>query len=130
VTYALDASALIAHLDAQDAHHAEVGSVLDRAVGDRLVAHPLTIAECLVGAVRAGRGAELADSIAAMRIEAVEVDRGGPLRLAELRVTTGLRMPACCAVDVARQHEAVLVTFDLRQARAAVKLGVTVEPGA
>ena len=126
---ALDASAVIAHLDSDDAHHAAVAAVLDRAAGDRLIAHPLTIAECLVGAVRAGRGAEMVNAITAMRLEAIEVDRGGPLRLAELRLAIGLRMPDCCAVDAARQHDAVLVTFDDRQARAARKLGVSVEPG-
>ncbi len=128
MTYALDASALIAHLDGNDAHHAAVAVALERAAGDRLVAHPLTIASCLVGAVRPGRGAEMVDAIEAMRVEAIEVDRDSPLRLAKLRVSTGLRMPDCCAVDAARQHDAVLVTFDDRQAGAARKLGLVVEP--
>jgi toxin FitB len=126
--FALDASAIIAHLDASDSHHDRIGGVLERAAGDRLVAHPLTIAECLVAAVRAGRGDEMVEAIAAMRVEPVDVDGASPLRLAELRVGTGLRMPDCCSVDVAVQHDAVLVTFDDRQAKAARLLGLAVVP--
>ena len=128
MTYALDASAVIAHLDAGDGHHDAVGGLLHRIAGERLVAHPLTVAECLVAAVRAGRGGAMVAAIAAMRVEVVESGGNGSLRLAELRVATGLRMPDCCAVEVAERHEAVLVTFDARQARAARQLGITVEP--
>lgn len=128
MTYALDASAIIAHLDAGDAHHDAVGDLLRRVAGERLVAHPLTAAECLVAAVRAGRGDEMVDAIGAMRVEVVDVVARGPLRLAELRVATGLRLPDCCAVEVAERHEAILVTFDARQAAAARSLGLTVEP--
>jgi predicted nucleic acid-binding protein len=128
VTYALDASAIIAHLDARDAHHATVRAVLDRAIGERLLAHPLTIAECLVAAVRDDRGTDMVEAIRTMRVESVDVDVGSPLRLAELRVATGLRMPDCCALDAARHNGATFVTFDDRQAAAARKLGVAVEP--
>jgi predicted nucleic acid-binding protein len=128
MTRVLDASAIIAHLDAHDAHHAVVGEVLDRAAGDALLAHPLTIAECLVAAVRDDRADEMIAAIGAMRVEAAEQDGGSPLRLAQLRVATGLRMPDCCALDVARHSRATLVTFDQRQAAAARGLGVAVEP--
>lgn len=130
MTYALDASAIIAHLDAGDSHHGAVGGLLDRAIDDRLVAHVLTVAECLVAAVRAGRGADMLDAIRAMRVDAVGLDDGSPLRLAELRVATGLRMPDCCALDAARIHEATLITFDGRQAAAGRMLGLSVEPSA
>lgn len=125
MSYALDASAIIAHLDAGDAHHDAASDRLDEAAGERLLAHPLTLAECLVAPVRAGRGAEMVAAIAAMRIEPVEVDGDSPLRLAELRVTTGLRMPDCCVLDVARRHDAAVITFDTRMARAAGRLGLT-----
>jgi predicted nucleic acid-binding protein len=67
-------------------------------------------------------------AIGAMRVEAAAQDGGSPLRLAQLRVSTGLRMPDCCALDVARHNRATLVTFDQRQAVAARRLGVAVEP--
>jgi predicted nucleic acid-binding protein len=128
VTHALDASAIIAHLDPADAHHARATAVLSAAAGDRLVAHPLTLAECLVAAVRAGRGAEMAEVIRRLRVQVAPVDTDSPLRLAELRVTTGLRMPDCCALDVAAAEAATFVTFDRRLATAARRLGLTVAP--
>jgi len=128
VSYALDASAIIAHLDPHDAHHDAATAVLVAAAGHRFVAHPLNVAECLVAAVRADRGDEVAQAIRTMGVAPVAVDDGGPLRLAELRVATGLRMPDCCALDAALTTAATFVTFDDRQARAARSLGLAVEP--
>lgn len=128
MTYALDASAIIAHLDGRDAHHGAAGDVLDRAIDDRLVAHALTVAECLVAAVRAGRGVDMLDAIRGMGAEEVGLDDGTPLRLAELRVATGLRMPDCCALDAAQVHGATLITFDGRLAAAGRRLALSVEP--
>ena len=130
MTYALDASAIIAHLDARDAHHDAVAAVLDGVDGETLLAHPLTIAECLVAAVREQRATEMVEAIGAMRVEPAGDDAGSPLRLAQLRVATGLRMPDCCALDTARQNRATFVTFDERQVTAARRLGVAVEPSA
>jgi toxin FitB len=128
MTHALDASALIAHLDPADIHHAEATAILVAAAGERLVAHPLTVAECLVAAVRTGRGDEMVQAIHAMGVETAAVDQDAPLRLAQLRVSTRLRMPDCCAVDAALQRHATLVTFDQRQAAAAGTLGLRVTP--
>jgi predicted nucleic acid-binding protein len=96
------------------------------AAGVRPVAHPLTLAECLVAAVRADRGAEMAEAIRQMRVHVAPVDTDSPLRLAVLRVSTGLRMPDCCALDVAAAEGATFVTFDRRLATAARRLGLTV----
>lgn len=128
MTYALDASAIIAHLDPDDAHHDAATAALAAAAGGRFVAHPLTVAECLVAAVRADRGGEVAQAIRTMGVEAMTISDEAPLRLAELRVTTGLRMPDCCALDAALTSDATFVTFDDRQAHAARVLGLTVEP--
>jgi predicted nucleic acid-binding protein len=124
VTLALDASALIAHLDATDGHHHRATEILLAAVGERFLAHPLTLADCLVVPVRAGRESEVTAALDYLRLETTPVDRASPLRLARLRVATGLRMPDCCALDVARQYEATLVTFDDRQRTAASTMGV------
>ncbi len=48
------------------------------------------------------------------------------LRLAELRATTGLKLPGCCVLDVAIRHQARLATFDDALAAAARQRGVTV----
>jgi len=128
MTYALDASAIIAHLDPDDAHHAEATGVLLEVPDARLVAHPVTVAESLVVAVRDGRGDEVDARIRELGVDVVAIGRESPMRLATLRVETGLRMPDCCSIDVARHHDAVLVTFDERQATAARGLGLEVRP--
>lgn len=128
MTYVLDASALIGHLDPGDAHHEPASQVLVAAAGARLVAHPLTIGECLVGAVRSGQGEEVRAAIAAMGVELFAVDGDSPLRLATLRVGTGLRMPDCCVLDAALQRDADLIAFDDRLTAAARRLGLHVVP--
>ena len=55
-------------------------------------------------------------------------DGDEPLRLAELRVTTGLKLPDCAVLDVAIHHQASLATFDDALASAARRRGVTVLP--
>ncbi len=50
------------------------------------------------------------------------------LRLAELRVVTGLRLPACCLLDVAIRQHATLATFDAALAAVARHHGIPVQP--
>lgn len=123
---AVDASVLIAHLNPADArHHAATEILLAGTPGDMLV-HTLTLAEVLVGGVRIGRGASMRDDLQAAGITVASHDDGEPLRLAELRATTGLKLPDCCVLDVAIHHRASLATFDLALADVARKRGVPV----
>lgn len=46
-------------------------------------------------------------------------DDGELLRLAELRASSGLKLPDCCVPDVAIHHQASLATFDDTLAAAA-----------
>lgn len=46
-------------------------------------------------------------------------DDGELLRLAELRASSGLKLPDCCVPDVAIHHQASLATFDDKLAAAA-----------
>jgi predicted nucleic acid-binding protein len=126
MSHVLDACVVIAHLDPDDAHHGAATEALVAAATAPILAHPLTIAECLVGAVAADVGNETVERIRAMGVDIVEVDRGAPLRLAQLRSATRLRMPDCCVLDVAQQAGASVLTFDRRLAAAAQKLGVAV----
>ena len=125
---ALDASVLIAHLSAADPHHAAATAILlDAAPGSTLV-HTVTMAEVLVGGVRVGRGVAIRDDLRAAGIDAAPHDPDEPLRLAELRATTGLKLPDCCVLDVAMHHQASLATFDAALASAARNRGVAVLP--
>ncbi len=123
---ALDASVLIAHLNPSDPHHhAATGVLLAGRPGDMFV-HTITLAEVLVGGVRIGQGAAMRDDLLAAGIVVAPHDDGEPLRLAELRATSGLKLPDCCVLDVAVRHQARLTTFDSALAAEAARRGVPV----
>lgn len=124
----LDASVLIAHLDPADAHHGPATSILVDAAPDGFLVHPITLAEVLVGGVRIGKGAQMRADLEAAGVRLVGRDADEPLRLAELRVATGLRMPDCCVVDAAVSHGAGLASFDQALVVAARRLGVPTVP--
>lgn len=123
---ALDASVLIAHLNPADLHHRAATAILLAGTPGRMLAHTVTMAEVLVGGVRAGQGASMRDDLRAAGILIAPHDDGEPLRLAELRTISGLKLPGCCVLDVALRHQADLATFDDALAAAArrVELGV------
>lgn len=116
----VDASVAIAFLFAGDAHHDAAVDALAEVVGPLRI-HPITLAEALVYPTRAGRGAEaLADLRAiGVEVEPVEVDA---VRLAELRVSTGCKLPDCCVLALAQLLGAGVLTFDERLGRAAAAL--------
>ncbi len=120
----LDASVVIAFLSPSDPHHARAAQLLEEhyAAGFRM--HQITLAEVLVGAVQTGRGAQLFDDLTSLGVIAHEPGANEPLILAELRVTTGLRMPDCCVLAVAQQESLPLATFDDQLAGVAKGLGV------
>ena len=132
----LDASLLIAHLWPSDRHHAEASDFLRRVAGDRMLTHPLTMAEVLIGGVRIGRGAEMRQDLADIGVELAERDADEPLRLAEIRVSSRLKLPDCGVFDVAMVNLAkapatetvTLATFDRELAGAAIDRGVLVAP--
>lgn len=125
---ALDASVLIGHLTPHDAHHAAATEILLNAAPGSMLVHPLTLAEVLVGGVRVGRGQAMRDDLEAAGIRVVAPDAGEPLRLAELRVSTGLKLPDCCVLDVALHSACSLATFDDALAAGARQRGVPLLP--
>jgi predicted nucleic acid-binding protein len=120
----LDASVIIAFLNPSDLHHLRATQLLEGHSTADFRMHQITLAEVLVGAVRTGRGAQLFGDLLSLGVVAHEPDANEPLILAELRATTGLRMPDCCVLAVARQETLPLATFDDQLARAAETLGV------
>ena len=125
---ALDASVLIAHLNPDDAHHAAATELLLDASPGSMLVHALTMSEVLVGGVRVGRGAAMRDDLHAAGIDVAPHDPDEPLRLAELRASSDLKLPDCCVLDVALHHHASLATFDHALADAAQRRGVPVLP--
>lgn len=126
MTLALDASALIAHFDNGDAHHARARTLLMSAIGQQLVASPITVAEVLVGPARTGHLDEAVHAIGVLGLRTIDLDLNAPARLAELRAETGLRLPDCCVLLVAQTAGAAVITFDDRLAIAGRRLDLDV----
>lgn len=125
---ALDASVLVAHLYPLDAHHDAATRFLLDAADESLLVHALTLAEVLVGGVKIGKGAQMLADLRAAGILLAKGDDDEPLRLAQLRATTGLKLPDCVVLDTAKTNGAKLATFDRALATAARRLGVPVMP--
>lgn len=120
----LDASVLIAHLDRSDRHHAKARNLLEANSGEPLGASPITLAETLVSPARARR---LGDAEAALRrlgVRELPLEQGGAGRLAEMRAEVGLKMPDCCVLLAAQDHEGIIASFDSDLLSAARKLGL------
>lgn len=124
----LDASVLVAHLYPYDAHHEVATSILLDAADERLLVHALTLAEVLVGGAKIGKGADMLADLQAAGVQLADRDESEPLRSAELRATSGLKLPDCCVLDLAVTNGARLATFDRALATAARRHGVTVVP--
>lgn len=122
----LDASVVIALLDANDAHHARAVELFHDRAPDGFSMHSLTMAEVLVGAAHAGRANARFAQLASVGIVVAEQRADEPVALAELRASSGLRMPDCCVLVAALQSASSLATFDDRLSRAATKAGLAV----
>lgn len=123
----VDASVLVAHLSALDAHHTSADRLLEALGGAELLAHPMTLAAVLVGGARADRAEEMAADLRALGVHQAVPDEQQPLRLARLRVDTQLKLPDCCVLDTALHTRTDLATFDAALAAAARSLRVTVQ---
>lgn len=115
---------LIAYLNPADAHHEAATEILLAGTPGEMLAHTITVAEVLVGGVRIGQGVSMRDDLRAAGITVAPHDSEEPLRLAELRASSGLKLPDCCVLDVAMRHQARLATFDRALTAVAVKRGV------
>ncbi|MDP9428754.1 MAG: type II toxin-antitoxin system VapC family toxin [Actinomycetota bacterium] len=118
----LDASVLIAYLDAEDAQHKAAETLLAREIDDDFAANPLTIAEVLVGPSRTGRLDAARSALRELEVAEWPFPANTAVRLARLRADTGLRMPDCCVLLAAQDAAARVAAFDDRLVRAAQKL--------
>lgn len=121
---ALDAAFLIAHLNAADAHHSTASAVLDEHADADLVIGPINLAETLVVATRRGRVDEVRQAVELLAVREVPMPDDAAVRLADLRVRTGSKMPDCCALLTAQHEAASLATFDERLKKSAATLGL------
>ena len=124
----LDASVVVAHLHPQDRHHQTATEYLRASADQGFLIHSLNLAEVLVGGVKAGRGQEMLTDLEAIGIRIADRQDGEPLRLANLRAVSGLKLPDCCALHTALTTVSTLATFDDALAKAARQRYVTVAP--
>lgn len=121
----LDASALIALTSKHDPHHVQAVSLMRSSLLRRdLLVHPINMAEAAVRPTARGVVETVRGIWQLLGVLVADVDEGQAWRLASLRVTTGLQVPDCCAVDTAQRTATPLATFDQRLARQAANLGV------
>ncbi len=120
----LDASVLIAYLDGGDAQHEPAEALLAREIDDEFAVNPLTLAEVLVGPARTGRLDAARSALRDLHVAEHPFPADTAVRLARLRVDTGLRMPDCCVLLTAQETAARVAAFDERLVRAAGRLGL------
>ncbi len=125
----LDASVLIGHFESADAHHTDATALLRAHAIESFAASVITLAEVYVGAARAGQADQLRRLLAQLQIESLDLPAGAARRLGELRATTKLKMPDCCVLYSAEQHNATIATLDDKLAARAADLGLTVATG-
>ena len=115
----LDASVLIAVLDDSDAHHDDAVECLEACLDEDLAINVVTLAEILVGPMRARRDAQVMRELANIGVQVLGIPADAGQSLADLRLRTGLRMPDCCVLLAAQQVSGSVLTFDHRLAASA-----------
>lgn len=121
----VDASVLIAHLDARDTHHQKAEALLEAAAATPLGANTITIAEVLVGPARARRLEEASAALARLGLREIGLGEGAAPRLATMRAQTGLKLPDCCVLLAAEDEEAEgVASFDNRLAAVVAPMGL------
>jgi len=121
-----DASVLIAYLDSDDELHGDADTLLSESVDEDFGANSLTLAEVLVVPARAGRLAAVQTALHELEMDELPFPLDTAVRLAHLRVSTGLKMPDCCVLLAAEDHRATVASFDDRLTQAAELRGLDV----
>lgn len=122
----LDASVLIGHLDARDPHHESATALLEATDAEPLGASAITLAETLVAPARARRLDEARAALERLGVEELGLGEDAPARLARLRAASGRKLPDCCVLAAAQQHQAAVASFDVGLRKAARTLGLEV----
>ncbi len=122
----LDASVLIGHLDGNDLHHQRARDLLEGSGASPLGASSISLAETLVAPARVGRLAAAHDALGRIGVAELAFGAEAPARLAQLRADTGCKLPDCCVLLAAQDHEGAVASFDTDLLKAARALGLEV----
>lgn len=122
----VDASWIVALRDPGDGHHRRAVATFREIADEDAVLHPVTVAECLVAPASLGVLEEVSAGLRAS-FNVADVDPDAPLRWAQLRAATGLRLPDAIVLDTAlHQGARALATFDEQLAARAADRGLKV----
>lgn len=108
----LDASILIAHLDGHDPHHESAVELLRTHPMELLGASQISLAETLVAPARAGRLGDAQEALERLSVRELAFGPEASPRLAGLRAETGLKLPDCCVLLTAEDHDGRIASFD------------------
>lgn len=122
----LDASVLIAFLDARDKHHDAAVSLLENSGAEPLAASSITLAEALVMPMRSGMQDDVLAAFKGLGVVELPVGSSSATQLAELRARTGLKMPDCYVIAAAEDQGGSVATFDKALGKAAAESGLQV----
>ena len=124
----LDASVLIAFFSNVDVHHTRAVQLLDAHLDDAFAASTITLAEFYAGPARQQQLGTARRLIADLGIAELGLPGDSAWKLGLLRAQTGLRLPDCCVIHTAQEHQpaATVATFDRRLAQEAAALGIRV----
>jgi predicted nucleic acid-binding protein len=122
----LDASVLIGHLDGNDLHHQRARHLLEESGASALGASSISLAETLVAPARAGRLDAAREALERIGIAELAFGAEAPAQLAQLRADTGCKLPDCCVLLAAQEHDGVVASFDAGLLEAARALGLAV----
>lgn len=122
----LDASVLIGHLDGGDEHHQRARRLLEESGGSSLGASPISLAETLVAPSRAGRLDSARDALERIGVVELALGPDSAARLAQLWASTGGKLPDCCVLLAAQEHQGAVASFDSALVAAARTLGLKV----
>ncbi|MGI8729792.1 MAG: type II toxin-antitoxin system VapC family toxin [Solirubrobacteraceae bacterium] len=121
----LDASVLIAQLDAGDALHDRASVALEEAAAWPFGASTITIAEILVGPARSGQLPAAQAALHDLGLTEIALSDDAASRLSVLRAQTGLKLPDCCVLLAAQDTSAqAVLTFDDRLAATLDEAGI------
>ena len=125
----LDASVLIGHLDGSDLHHQRVRGLLEASGASPLGASSISLAATLVAPARTGQLDAARDALERIGMTELAFRADASAQLAQLRAETGCKLPDCCVLLAARDHEGMkgmIASFDADLIRAARALGLGV----
>ncbi|GAA1851643.1 type II toxin-antitoxin system VapC family toxin [Microbacterium koreense] len=122
----LDASIVIALLDADDTHHSVASALLLEHLSEPLAITALTLTEVLVHPAKTGVAETINAHVRALGVTVLPVGAEDALTLARTRAETRLRMPDAVVVHAAEAAGAALATADVGLARAARERGIVV----